>query len=89
MAEQVEFKDPFQDEVPNLEDALAFAIDAIDRGDIQLGYTALEWVLQREPENPVPWLWMACTLPDEQRKRDCYVQADSLALSWSAKAKEF
>jgi hypothetical protein len=76
MAEKMDLSSIYQDESPSLEDALAFAIDAVDRGDIPLGCAALEWVLQREPENKIAWLWMACTLPDEHAKRECYIQID-------------
>jgi hypothetical protein len=77
MAERSDFSDIYPDGDPNLEQALAYAIDAIDRGDLELGYMALGWVLQREPENPVAWLWMACTVQEEERKRECYERADS------------
>jgi hypothetical protein len=62
----------FANETPSIDEAITFAIDAIDRGDLKLGNAALGWVLQREPENNVAWLWMACTVPDEQAKRGCY-----------------
>ncbi|NIM94867.1 MAG: hypothetical protein GTO18_14295 [Anaerolineales bacterium] len=57
---------------PSVEEALEFAIEAIDRGDLKLGNQALGWVLQKEPENPVAWLWMACTVSGEDEKRNCY-----------------
>jgi thioredoxin-like negative regulator of GroEL len=59
----------------NVEEALAFAINAIDRGEINHGNAALAWVLQRDPRNQAAWLWMACTISDEQAKRDCYIRA--------------
>ena len=64
-------------ETPNIEEALEYAIDAIERGKIKLGNKALGWVLQREPDNRVAWLWMACTLPDENAKQACYSQIGS------------
>lgn len=67
----------FASETPTVEEALDFAIDAIDRGDLKLGNAALGWVLQREPDNRVAWLWMACTVPDEQAKRGCYSRISS------------
>ena len=57
---------------PNTEDAIEYAICAIENGNIKSGNEALGWVLQREPDNKVAWLWMACTLPDEKSKRACY-----------------
>jgi hypothetical protein len=62
---------------PTTEYALEYAIDAIERGKIILGNEALGWVLQREPDNRVAWLWMACTAPDEDAKRACYSRIDS------------
>jgi hypothetical protein len=59
-------------EAPSVDEAIEFAIQAIDRGDLKLGSAALGWVLQREPENPLAWLWMACTVSEEEAKRDCY-----------------
>jgi hypothetical protein len=67
----------FASETPTVDEALAFAIEAIDRGDLKLGNAALGWVLQREPDNRVAWLWMACTVPDEQAKRGCYSRISS------------
>jgi len=75
MAEKVDVNVMFTNETPNVEEALEYAITAIDRGDMNLGSAALEWVLEREPKNQVAWLWMACTVPDEQTKRNCYTQA--------------
>jgi hypothetical protein len=59
-------------ETPNTDDALAYAIEAIEDGKLKYGSEALEWVLQREPDNRVAWLWMACTISDENTKRACY-----------------
>jgi hypothetical protein len=67
----------FATETPTVEEALEFAIDAIDRGDLKLGNAALGWILQRDPDNRVAWLWMACTVPDEQAKRGCYSRISS------------
>ena len=59
-------------DTPNIEEALEFAIDAIDGGNMKLGNAALEWVLEREPSNRIALLWMACTVPDEHSKRGYY-----------------
>ena len=67
----------FKNDTTNVEEALNFAIDAIDHGDMERGSAAPEWVLQREPENQIAWLWMACTVPDENAKRGCYIQIRS------------
>ena len=57
---------------PNIEEALEYAVDAIDRGDLQLGNAALTWVLERDPSNRIALVWMACTVPDEHAKRTYY-----------------
>jgi len=62
----------FATHTPTVEQALEYAIEAIGRGEMKLGNQALGWVLQQEPDNAVAWLWMACTVPDEQAKRGCY-----------------
>ena len=67
----------FAAETPSVEEAIEFAVQAIDRGDYKLGNAALDWVLQKEPDNPVAWLWMACCLTDEEAKRNCYSRISS------------
>jgi len=62
----------FAAETPSVEEAIEFAVQAIDRGDFKLGNAALDWVLQREPDNPIAWIWMACCVADEEAKRTCY-----------------
>ena len=56
----------------SVEDALDYAIEAIDHGNLSAGKKALEWVLQREPKNQVAWVWMACCVSDEDTKRQCF-----------------
>ena len=67
----------FAAEKPSVEEAIEFAVQAIDRGEDQLGNAALDWVLQREPENPVAWIWMACCVTGEEAKRGCYSRISS------------
>jgi len=62
----------FKHGTPNIEEALEFSIDAIDRDDMRLGNAALEWVLEREPSNRIALLWVACTVSDEGAKRRYY-----------------
>jgi hypothetical protein len=57
---------------PDIEEALEYAIDAIDRDDMQVGSAALAWVLERDPSNRIALLWLACTVPDEPTKRRYY-----------------
>jgi hypothetical protein len=61
-----------QSDASKIEEALKFAIDAIDRGDMEHGSAALEWVLERDPSNRIALIWMACTVSDEHVKRRCY-----------------
>jgi Tfp pilus assembly protein PilF len=63
--------------MPSVNEALDFAVQAIARGDLTAGKAALQWVLQRDAKNPLAWIWMACCMPDEQSKRSCYRQIDS------------
>ncbi len=53
-------------------DALEFATNAIEGGDLKRGKAALNWVLQREPDNATAWFWMACCVEDENQKQECY-----------------
>jgi hypothetical protein len=62
----------YKQDATNIDEALEFAIDAIDRGNMKLGSAALGWVLEREPSNRIALLWMACTVSDEDTKRRCY-----------------
>jgi hypothetical protein len=62
----------FVDETPSIEEALEFAINAIEGGDMKLGNAALEWILGRDPTHNIALLWMACTVSDEHTKRHYY-----------------
>ena len=75
MAEKVEFHNKFAEEIPSLEEALEFGVDAIDRGDLKLGSETMQWVLEREPNNSLAWLWLACTVDDEFKRQECYLRA--------------
>lgn len=77
MEDYLEENTMFAAETPSVEEAIEFAVQAIDKGDFKLGNAALDWVLQREPENPVAWLWMACCVSDEEAKRTCYSRISS------------
>jgi len=67
----------FTQEPYHVDEAIEYAIKAIERGEINLGTAALEWVLDREPKNQLAWLWMACTVVDEKAKRECYIKASA------------
>lgn len=59
--------------------ALDYAIQAIERGDRQKGHAALSWLLKRQPENTLAWLWMASCVPDEFAKQECYRRVSVLS----------
>lgn len=65
-------------QTPSPKDALDLAAAAIKRGDIPLGRARLDWVVQRDPDNALAWLWMTrCTdARDEQIK--CFYRVLSL-----------
>jgi hypothetical protein len=59
----------------SVEEALTYAIEAIDNNEFERGSAALEWVLSKEPDNSIAWLWLACTTDDESTIRSCYAKA--------------
>jgi len=65
----------FERETNTVDQALDFAVGAIAEGDPGRGRAALTWVLQQEPENTAAWIWMACCVPDEGARQECYRRA--------------
>lgn len=63
---------------PSIDEALSFAIDAVNRGDISKGKAALEWVLRKDPDNVNAWLWMACCMPNDSDRQACYRKVNML-----------
>jgi len=63
---------------PTIDEALNFAIEAVNRGDIPRGKAALEWVLSKDPENVNAWLWMACCMPKDADRQACYRKVNLL-----------
>jgi Tfp pilus assembly protein PilF len=57
--------------MPTCEQALNYAVGAIKRGDARKGRAALGWVLQREPQNIVAWLWMAECYQEGETRQEC------------------
>ena len=57
---------------PTIKEALDASADAIKNGDIDTGKAGLKWVLERDPDNVLAWLWMSrCTeIPAE--KLECF-----------------
>ena len=64
--------------MPSCEQALDFAVSAIKRGDATKGQAALAWVLKREPNNVVAWLWLAECSPDVQVRQECLARVSEL-----------
>ena len=50
-----------------IEFALGYAAASIEQGNLSMGRMALEWILEREPENTLAWLWMACCVQKESQ----------------------
>ncbi|MFP3854687.1 MAG: hypothetical protein ACLFWD_10395 [Anaerolineales bacterium] len=60
--------------IPTTEEALAFAVNSIQRAEIETGKAALRWVLRREPENVSAWLWLKKCVEQDQLKQQEVVQ---------------
>jgi Tfp pilus assembly protein PilF len=60
-----------------VEEALEFAMGAIAGGDSARGKSALEWVLEQDPDNAAAWIWMSCCVPDERAKQECFRRASA------------
>jgi Tfp pilus assembly protein PilF len=56
----------------SIDEAVQFAVEAIDQGDLHTGKSTLNHVLKKSPGNPIAWMWMACCVTDEDMKRECY-----------------
>jgi hypothetical protein len=62
-----------------IDQAIEHGIDAVNRGDIREGKAALSWVLHRDPKNKVAWIWMACCVPEDEAKAECYRRASKIS----------
>jgi Tfp pilus assembly protein PilF len=71
-------KEKLSNQTDNIEEALTLGIDAVHRGDMKQATEILQWVLEMEPGNQVAWLWLACTVDDEVKKRECYIRSGSM-----------
>ena len=63
-----------------IEDALELAVAAVNRGQLDVGKAALSWVLRKDPNNTSAWLWMACCLPDDHAKQECYRRVTEISM---------
>lgn len=62
-----------------IEEALQIGVAAVDRGELEKGKAALSWVLKHDPRNTTAWLWMACCLPDDHAKQECYRRVSAIS----------
>lgn len=53
-------------------DKLRQAINAIEAGDEETGQQLLAQLLEAEPKNVQAWLWLAQTVDDDDKRRQCY-----------------
>ena len=60
------------------EQTRAFAVEAIRRAETGKGKAALAWVLQKEPDNVVAWLWMSDCLEQPEAKQECFRRVSAL-----------
>lgn len=56
----------------SIDEAIQYAAEAIDQGDLHTGKSTLDQVLKQAPSHPIAWMWMACCVTDEDMKRECY-----------------
>lgn len=55
-----------------MDDPLLQAIAAIKAGDKQTGLGILATIIRENPANEPAWIWMAWTIDDPEKKRECY-----------------
>ena len=48
------------------------AASLVRAGDTRAGKARIEWVLEREPDNALAWLWMSKCLTDKREILNCY-----------------
>jgi len=65
-------KDMHQNDELTIKETLDQAATAIKDGEIALGKSKLELVLQREPNNVLAWLWMSRCFQDREIKLKCF-----------------
>jgi hypothetical protein len=61
-----------QNEGSAIKEALDGAANAIKRGDLATGNAGLRWVLKREPNNVLAWLWMSRCVESAEQKAECF-----------------
>ena len=61
-----------QKDEPTINEALEKGVTAIKGGDLETGKANLRWVLEREPNNVLAWLWMSRCAPTNEAKLECF-----------------
>lgn len=59
-------------DTPSTREVLDSAANAIKRGDTALGKEGLQWVLEKDPENVLAWLWMSRCVEGAEAKLKCF-----------------
>lgn len=59
----------------SVEEAILSAVEAIQRGDIGQGRATLSWVVRKEPDNRLAWVWLATCVAEEEARDECYRRA--------------
>lgn len=62
----------------SIQEAIEIGISAVKRGEVANGRRALQWVLEKDPNNTTAWLWLACCLEDDKAKDECYRRVSSI-----------
>ena len=57
---------------PTIKQALDKAATVIKAGDLQTGKEILKWVLEREPNNVLAWLWLSRCVKTDEAKLECF-----------------
>jgi hypothetical protein len=61
-----------QRNIPSIREVLDSAANAIKRGDIAQGKERLQWVLEKDSENVLAWLWMSRCVKGADAKLKCF-----------------
>jgi len=63
---------------PSIKEALDRAAILIKRGNLAEGKAGIEWVLERDPDNVLAWLWMTRCVIGRRAKLECYQRVLSI-----------
>jgi len=57
---------------PTIKEALDASANAIKSGDLKTGKAGLRWILERDPNNVLAWLWMSRCTESVEEKLECF-----------------